>query len=717
MKTGGLKFILFMVGMIWLTSNIFAQTVENEKVRYKAKSYGVPASPEIAKVIQPNGETINLYLKGDGAVHWYETIDGYTVLKDQDGAYVYAVQDDNKNLIKSDILVSSAKNLVNIEKGLKFSNEQIISKRSNYNADPFKSDITSKAFPTTGERKVLLLLIDFPDKEFVRSNSDFNNLMNQANYNGTGSFKDYYYESSYGQLTVTTTVVGWFTAIHEMAYYGANDEDGYDVKPRELVKEAVDFAEDQGIDFSEFDNDGDGEVDGVQVIHAGYGEENSGVTEDAIWSHQWSLYNLARTYDGVLIDGYAMYPELRGSSGSNITNIGVVCHEFGHSLGLPDYYDTDYEGSGGDSFDLGNWDMMAGGSWNANGAIPANHNVLSKWDLGWLEPIVLDKDTVIENMPNIYENDTAFVIYSQVEDEYFILENRQQIGFDTYVPGHGLLIYHVDKNHSGWYNNTLNTDPTHQAMDIEEADNAQGYDSYAGDPFPGTSNKTEFTDGTSPSILAWDNSSTGVGLINISENTDLKTISLEVTTEDVKKPDVIITAEETDLTNEHPIIITITFDEPVTGFEISDLYTLNAVASNLTAISETVYEAEIEPIKEGYVYAKVLANVVVDAVGNYNNASPLWKLRFLYATGMNDIEEDLISIFPNPATDKVYINIPDLESESYTVKLIDITGRELLVKQLSRDNNDLDISNQKDGIYIINIQLNNKQFNKRIIIK
>ena len=670
------------------------------------------------KVVQPNGETISLYLKGDGAVHWFETVDGFTVFKNTDGNFVYAIHDENKNLVKSDILVGSVKSSLSIAKGLKYSREQVIDKRSKYNNDLSKSDMQSKAFPTTGDRKVLLLLIDFPDKEFVKNNSDFDNLMNQANYNGTGSFKDYYYSSSYGQLTVTTTVVGWFTAANNMAYYGANDASGYDLNPRKLVQEAVDFAQAQGIDFSQFDNDGDGYMDGVQIIHSGYGEGSSGVTEDAIWSHQWSLgASYYRYYDNVYINDYAIYPELRGGSGTYITNIGVVCHEFGHSLGLPDYYDTDYEGTGGEAFDLGSWDMMAGGSWNANGAVPANHNVLSKWDLGWLEPVVLDSDVSIEDMPNIYENDDAYVIYSQVEDEFFILENRQQIGFDTYVPGHGLLIYHVDKNHSGWSSNSINNDPTHQAMDIEEADNLKTYSSYGGDPFPGTSNKTEFTDLTTPSISAWNGSLTGVGLLNISENTSLKTVSFNVTTGDVKKPEVEITCDEVGTTTVHPLLLTVTFDEPVFGFELSDITVFGCTKDNFTSVSEDVYTFTIEPTGAGNIYAQIPPNVAEDEAGNTNNYSSQWAIYFQYPAGIENLSEDMINVYPNPADEKIFINISDSDYEKFMVKLIDIAGKEIMYKELDTDNAYLDISKQKSGLYILIIQLENNVFSKQIIIK
>jgi len=166
-------------------------------------------------------------------------------------------------------------------------------------------------------------------------------------------------------------VAGPYAVSQDMVYYGGESGD-----PRPMVTEVVGLA-DADVDYSDYDNDNDGSVDGVYIIFAGYGEE-AGASEDAIWSHAWSIWP-AVNYDGVEISRYSCSPELRGNSGTSLTRIGVICHEFGHVLGAPDYYDTNYNNTGDGQFSgTGRWDMMAGGSWNNGGATPAHHNAFTK---------------------------------------------------------------------------------------------------------------------------------------------------------------------------------------------------------------------------------------------------------------------------------------------------------------------------------------------------
>lgn len=505
------------------------------------KSRGALMFPHASEISQPDGSIIVLKGNGDGVVNWLSTEQGYTVLKTESGWYEYAVQSSKGELVLSGISVTSSQNSTqeleffnqhNID--LRYSKTQIETKKKSYHADG-TSKSGAKAFPTTGKRKVLLVLASFSDKANQLASSVFNNVMNQENYNTTGSFRDFYLASSYDKLDLTTTVTVWVQVSNTHAYYGGNDASGYDQRPREFVREAVDSLEAQGFDFSPFDNDNDGYVDGIQVIHAGYGEEYGGADENNIWSHRWSLGSQQVTYDGVTIYDYAIYPELRGTSGTNPSNIGVICHEFGHSLGLPDYYDTDYGESGGQSFDLETWDMMSGGSWNNSGAKPANHNAYSKSMMGWLTLEELTGPVQGKTLNNAMENAEACIFHTSTSNEFFVLENRQKVGFDSYIPHHGMLIFHVDKNHYGWSSNDINVDPDHQGMDIEEADNTQNSYSMSGDVFPGSSNVTSFTDETSPGSLAWDGSLTAKPITNISESGNVITFDF-MFNDDVNTP-------------------------------------------------------------------------------------------------------------------------------------------------------------------------------------
>jgi M6 family metalloprotease-like protein len=521
----------FIAGKLYLCILILlfvSQTIQSQKQfpkpKYKARSYGVPAAPDELKLAEPDGSKLIAFLKGDGAVHWYQTPDGYTIIKGKNGYFEYAEHDAQGNLKTSGIRVNNKNKslpsvsniLVNTPKDLRYSKSQVETLKNNFL--PVSTNEPSNAFPASGTLNLLLILIDFPDRAHTFPSDNFNNLMNQTGYNGTGSFKDYYSANSFGQLNIVTTVTGWYTASHNHDYYcddclGANKNVTY----KELVREAVDAAEADGVDFSGYDNDGDGVVDGVMVIHQGEGAERGDLRN--IWSHSSSLGFLSVSYDGVIINDYTLNPE---TSNGLMGTIGVLCHEFGHNLGLPDYYDTDYAGSGGQSFDLGNWDCMANGAYNNGSATPANHNSYSRNILGWQTAQELTTASKV-TLLNAAQNNISYYYSTPTANEYFWVENRQQISgtFDQYIPGHGMLIYHIDMNHAGWNNNTINTNPLHNAMDIEEADNIKTSATYTGDPFPGSSNRTSFTDNTVPNANAWSNSATNKPITNLTENSGL----------------------------------------------------------------------------------------------------------------------------------------------------------------------------------------------------
>ncbi len=295
------KFLFVLLLAIPLLS--VSQNSMQREIRYKAKSNGIPASPNPIEYTQPDGEVITYHLRGDGAVHWEETTDGFTIIKSNNGYYEYGVKDANDNLIPSGVKISSAtSNIPNRTiNGVPYSNNKINELKSSYHPETRAEQ--SRAFPSSGTRNLLLLLVNYPDAANTYNQVDFDNQMNQDNYNGTGSFKQYYFENSYAALTINTTVMGWYTAPNNHDYYG-DDNDPTGNRTRELVNNAVDQAEAAGVDFSIFDNDGDGNVDGVMVIHQGIGAEANDGT--SIWSHSWSLGGYSVDYDGVTIDAVSL---------------------------------------------------------------------------------------------------------------------------------------------------------------------------------------------------------------------------------------------------------------------------------------------------------------------------------------------------------------------------------------------------------------------------
>ncbi len=368
-----------------------------------------------------------------------------------------------------------------------------------------------------------------PDKPFVKTQEEFDALFNQLNYaveGASGSVKDYYLENSYGQFTLTTDVVGPYTAQHNMAHCGSSWQGA-----RQLATEAVHLA-DPDVDYSAYDNSGNGWVDGVYMIFAGYGEEAGG-GPNTIWSHAWSIEPVQ--LDGVWISRYACSPELRGNSNSNMTRIGVIGHEFGHILGAPDYYDTDGDNSGGQFTGTGRWDMMAGGTWNNGGATPAHHNPYTKTYLyHWASPTTLNQDTTVTLFKAFNHSDSFYRINTNTPGEYYLLENRHQVGFDAYIPGEGLIIYHVHKEVAA-SGNSINVGHPQKMYPVSAGATTNpsgapwtyGNISSAETPFPGSTNQTSFTDSTIPNALSWAGENTNKPLTNITRNASDKTVTLD----------------------------------------------------------------------------------------------------------------------------------------------------------------------------------------------
>ena len=517
-------FVFTMIPLLLICLLIFGTDNKQEKqvLSPEPAMQFVTANPNPVDVEQPDGKILTVRLKGDEWLHLGLTPDGYTVLPNKKGAYFYARPDDKGNLVRSRFLAHNPEDrnrieknkLAKIKKRLTFSKNQVRKAFKNRmdSTDNTRWGGVSGQFPTTGTRNMLIILGDFTDLSFIKTQAQLDDLFNT----GSTSFKAYYQDNSYNLLTVNCTVVGPYTP----NYDAADADESCSTCIRGYISSLVDMAEADGLDFSQFDNNSDGDVDGLFVVHAGYGEE-AGAPSWTIWSHAWTLFTYARTYDGVTIDRYATVPELRGASGSTMTAIGVCVHEFGHLLGAPDLYDTDGTGSGGSAWDCGRWDVMAGGSWNDNGDTPAQHNMYSKWKMGWANPVVIDSSASI-SLQNTSDSNMAYRIDTTTNNEFFILENRQQVGWDAALPGHGMLIFHIDGNYiDGLSGNTVNANPSHQGVDVEEADNVRSTATYGGDPFPGTSNNTSFTDTTTPSSKSWANNNTNKPVTNIAENSGL----------------------------------------------------------------------------------------------------------------------------------------------------------------------------------------------------
>ncbi len=419
----------------------------------------------------------------------------------------------------------------------------------------FKKGLNSDVF------KLPVILSDFSDLAGQFSANTFQDHL--FDNNPTGTMTEYYDEISYGQFDLSGTVYGWVHTGQDLSYY-AGDNNGYGgTFPQNVtgfVYESVQAADDS-IDYALYDNDGpdgipnsgddDGYVDAVAVVYAGAGAD-WWPGNDSFWPHMSSLGSNAYTTNDVGADGnnikvsaYFICPEESGGGNGNgtIREIGVYTHEFGHVLGLPDLYDRTGSGDGPDyeaSEGIGEWGLMAGGSWGGDGSHsekPAHMIGWSKYQLGWVTPTVI---TSPQSNVQILRAETNKSLYLMWEDgyefdRYWLIENRQKTGFDQYLNGSGLLIFHIDESRGWgkdrWSGGPVNNDETHKMVDLEEADGNADLDNSVnrgddGDPYPGSSNNTVFDNNSTPNSKDYDGKATNMAVSNISASGAIMTADL-----------------------------------------------------------------------------------------------------------------------------------------------------------------------------------------------
>src|SRR5262245_1768398 len=372
--------------------------------------------------------------------------------------------------------------------------------------------------PTTGALRCLVLLVDFPDNVGNRGRAEFQDMLFSLATYPTGSLRDFYKENSYGQLDVDGQVVGWLRLPHPYSYYvnGDNGTGAYPHNAQRMVEDALHLAAPQ-VNFGQLDSDGDGYLDGLFVVHAGGGAEadpNLATRKQKIWSHQW---NLTQPFVSGGVTAYAYCTEPEDG------RAGVFCHEFGHMLGLPDLYDTTYHSEG-----AGVWCVMGAGSWNNNGLTPAHFCIWSKTRLNWTRPTTVRGARALTLRP-VERRKAAYRLWTKGRggDEYFLIENRQLVGFDASLPGAGLLIWHIDDSEHN------NDHPGDYWVGLRQADGKQDLElnrkrGDAGDPFPGRSKNTRFDGATKPSSVDQFGQPTGVSVRNIAVNNGVVTCDATV---------------------------------------------------------------------------------------------------------------------------------------------------------------------------------------------
>jgi immune inhibitor A len=378
-------------------------------------------------------------------------------------------------------------------------------------------DVALERTPLRGALRVIVVLVQFSDMALTHSQAQFEELFFSTGVLPNGSVREYYQEVTHNLVDITGEVVGPFTLPRTLMEYahGASGTGAIEPNARTMAKDAA-LAADASVNFSHYDNDGDGFVDAFIVVHAGAGAESTGNVND-IWSHKWVFPASPYLTDGTKVYAYLTVPE--------DSKIGVCCHELGHLLfGFPDLYDIDYSSEG-----VGNWCLMSGGSWNGAGEIPAHPSAWCKKNQEWVSVT-----NIMENatMP-IQDVKTSQMVYrlwreGSESGEYFLIENRQKSLYDRMLPGDGLLIWHIDDSIS------TNSDENHPKVALVQADGKQDLENGnnrgdAGDPYPGSANNRSFTATTLPNSNSYAHVDTCVSVTNIGASAPVISAKFSVT--------------------------------------------------------------------------------------------------------------------------------------------------------------------------------------------
>ena len=461
-----------------------------------AMTFAIPAKKSWKVVSQSDGTTIKVSQAGDEHLHYYITEDNVPIYKAADNRYCYLTIENgklhNSGVLAHESAARSAKELqvMNTIHDLALIARQMAAKKRSAakrcvrpDRLPSKDDISV----FKGSKKALVILAAFSNKSFSKGDDAivkfYDEVLNQEGYsqNGAaGSVHDYFKDMSRGEFDLTFDIVGPVKVSKSATYYGGpspimggTDHIG------EFITEAIKKADEKcDIDWKKYDWDDDGEVEQVFVLYAGYGQATGGPT-GTIWPNAWTLDEALQnsdgnggfSIDGVFINQYACSNELYLDSGTVPMGLGVFCHEFSHCMGLPDMYDTNY----GSTPTMGDWDLLAGGSYNGPHGIgwcPAGWTSYERAYAGWLELTELKAGDIIKGMTSLEEADgKAYVIYNDNhKDEYYLLENHKGMGWDKYTPENGLLIIHVDYDKDLFDNNIVNSKG--------EFTPAEGYDRY-----------------------------------------------------------------------------------------------------------------------------------------------------------------------------------------------------------------------------------------------
>jgi len=507
----------------------------------------VPAYPYPIKTTQPDGSELTIIQRGDERMSWTFSEDGVLLTHGKDNALVYATTGADGMIVPSTTVASeinrrtpaerdfiSRLDHAAIERAMR-TTESMTKRRIPFTIEEPSTRAmgaglfsTVSPFPSTGEQKILIVLVEYQDKKFKLTDpkKHYEDMLNKEGYkeNGAeGSARDWFIRNSSGKFKPHFDIYGPITLPRERAYYGGDHGGAHDPKAYDMAVHACEIL-DPTVDFTQYDRNDDGYIDNIYIFYAGRGQADSN-ERDAVWPHSFDVVTATgqnNKFDGKILNHYATSNEVRGDN-ENFTGIGTFMHEFSHVMGLPDLYTTDYN----TCFTPGAWSILDYGPYNNNGITPPNYSAYERYCLGWLTPEILLYDEHYE-LPPLQDSNKAYLVPTEDDDIIFMFENRQQKDFDQYIPGHGMLVWNIEFNQKVWNQNSVNNIPNRQYVDIIEADNRQEEKNRDGDSFPGSAGVTAFGPSTRPVFQTQTKTKIYYNLTNITEKDgkisfDLKT--------------------------------------------------------------------------------------------------------------------------------------------------------------------------------------------------
>lgn len=483
---------------------------------FGAAANAIPAK-KLQKVITlTNGTQVSVELRGDEYLSWWEGTDGTA----------YRTTATDENVFEAFDLEAqkpaAAARRARTEQGRVARLARV--KNSLKGADDKMRGLGGDHITYKGVKKGLVVLVDFNNKKFADGHDleYYKNVINGKDFTDeeegyVGSVRDYFLAQSNGQFELDFDVVGPVTMSKNYGYYGYDNAYQKDEKVYEMIKEACDGIQDQ-VNLKDYDWDGDGEADQVFFLYAGLGQASGG-SASTIWPHESELRYWpcgVLSYSTGKINTYAcaneLQPETQGSSRYISAGIGTICHEFSHCLGFADMYDT----TGGGGYGMSVFDVMDQGSYNGNGFVPCNYTAFERIYAGWVEAIELDAPATVKDMKSVSDYGRPFIMYNYKNtNEYFLMENRQNTGWDEGLYGsNGLLITHVNYVPSRWANNSVNSSAEKiQCCTVVNADGSRDNTQYSlqGDLYPyevkGVTMNDEFTDDSEPAAKLYNKNS------------------------------------------------------------------------------------------------------------------------------------------------------------------------------------------------------------------